>query len=243
MRRTFLVAGALVVGCLSGRPGGEPPVPAVPSPREAAPSRMPDAGPGGAGAAEKSMPWGIPQGDGPLFASLQTTMGRIVVRLYEHTTPETVHNFCGLATGTKEWTDPRTGETQHGRPLYDGTAFHRVMPDFMIQGGDPLSRGGDLSLAGSGGPGFRFADEIVPELHFDRPGRLAMANAGPGTSGSQFFITETAAPHLDGRHTIFGEVVKGFEIVPKIARVPTGPGGRPANPVVIEKITLSRGEY
>jgi peptidyl-prolyl cis-trans isomerase A (cyclophilin A) len=145
-----------------------------------------------------------------LFAVFHTTMGDIVVKLFPQKAPKTVENFVGLAEGTREWTDPKSREKVK-RPLYDGTVFHRVIPDFMVQGGDPLG-------TGTGGPGYRFDDEIGPDNKFDRPGLLAMANAGPGTNGSQFFITEVPTPWLDKGHTIFGEVVKGFELVPKITR-------------------------
>ena len=161
-----------------------------------------------------------------LYATFTTSAGDIVVKLLPEKAPNTVENFLGLAEGTKEWTDPVTKQTVK-RPLYDGTVFHRVIPDFMIQGGDPLG-------TGYGGPGFRFADEIGPDNKFDRKGLLAMANAGPNTNGSQFFITEVATPHLNRGHTIFGEVVKGFELVPKIAR-----GGNAKTR--LEKITITRG--
>jgi peptidyl-prolyl cis-trans isomerase A (cyclophilin A) len=150
----------------------------------------------------------------PIHATFQTSAGDIVVRLFPEKAPKTVENFVGLAEGTREWADPKTGEKVK-RPLYDGTIFHRVIPEFMIQGGDPLGNG-------TGGPGFRFADEIGPDNRFDRPGLLAMANAGPNTNGSQFFITEVPTPHLDRGHTIFGEVVKGLELVAKIARLGNG---------------------
>src|SRR5512138_1991332 len=146
-----------------------------------------------------------------IYATFKTSMGDIVVKLLPEKAPVTVANFVGLAEGTKEWTDPRSGQKQTGKPLYDGTIFHRVIPDFMIQGGDPLG-------TGTGGPGFRFQDEIGPDNKFTKPGLLAMANAGRNTNGSQFFITEVPTPHLDRGHTIFGEVVKGFELVPEIAR-------------------------
>ncbi len=162
-----------------------------------------------------------------LYATFQTSMGTIVVKLLPEKAPVTVANFVGLAEGTKEWTDPRTGQKQSGKPLYDGTMFHRVIPDFMIQGGDPLG-------TGTGGPGFRFQDEIGPDNKFSKPGLLAMANAGPGTNGSQFFITEIATPWLDKGHTIFGEVVKGGELVPKITRAGN-------SKVKLEKVTITRG--
>jgi peptidyl-prolyl cis-trans isomerase A (cyclophilin A) len=162
-----------------------------------------------------------------LFATFKTTAGDIVVKLLPEKAPKTVENFVGLAEGTKKWTDPRSGMPST-KPLYDGTVFHRVIPEFMIQGGDPQ---GD----GTGGPGYKFADEIGPDNKFDRPGLLAMANAGPGTNGSQFFITEVPTPHLNRGHTIFGEVVKGGELVAKIAR-----GGN--SKTKLEKVTITRGE-
>lgn len=166
------------------------------------------------------------------YAVFETTLGKIVCRLFEKEAPQTVANFIGLTEGTKEWTDPKTGEKTK-KPLYDGLIFHRVIPDFMIQGGDPR---GD----GTGGPGYQFGDEFSPNLKHDRPGRLSMANAGPGTNGSQFFITEKATPWLDGRHTIFGEVVEGQEVVSKIARVARSQDGRdrPLTPVVMKKVSI-----
>jgi peptidyl-prolyl cis-trans isomerase A (cyclophilin A) len=152
----------------------------------------------------------IPEGKGDLYAVFTTSRGNITIKLFEKDAPKTVANFVGLATGKQEWIDPRTGQKSKA-PLYDGTGFHRVIPDFMIQGGDPLG-------TGTGGPGYKFADEFQSGRKFDKPGLLAMANSGPNTNGSQFFITEVATPHLNGRHTIFGEVVKGQELVPQIAR-------------------------
>ncbi|MFN7131903.1 MAG: peptidylprolyl isomerase [Myxococcales bacterium] len=149
-----------------------------------------------------------------LYATFKTSMGDIVVKLFTKDAPKTVENFVGLATGEKEWTDPRSRQSSTA-PLYDGTKFHRVIPEFMIQGGDPLG-------TGTGGPGFRFADEFQSGRRFDKPGLLAMANAGPNTNGSQFFITEIPTPWLDNKHTIFGEVVKNYELVPKIARAGNG---------------------
>jgi peptidyl-prolyl cis-trans isomerase A (cyclophilin A) len=163
----------------------------------------------------------------PLFATFKTTAGDIVVKLLPEKAPKTVENFVGLAEGTKKWTDPRSGMPS-SKPLYDGTVFHRVIPEFMIQGGDPQ---GD----GTGGPGYKFGDEIGPDNKFDRPGLLAMANAGPGTNGSQFFITEVPTPHLNRGHTIFGEVVKGGDLVAKIARMGN-------SKVKLEKVTITRGE-
>jgi peptidyl-prolyl cis-trans isomerase A (cyclophilin A) len=152
----------------------------------------------------------IPQGPGDLYAIFQTSRGNIVVKLFEKDAPKTVANFVGLATGKQDWVDPRTGQKSKAK-LYDGTAFHRVIPQFMIQGGDPLG-------TGTGGPGYKFEDEFQSNRKFDKPGLLAMANAGPNTNGSQFFITEVPTPHLNGRHTIFGEAVKGGDLVPQIAR-------------------------
>ena len=152
----------------------------------------------------------IPQGKGDLYAVFQTSRGNIVVKLFEKEAPKTIANFVGLATGAQEWIDPRTGQKSKAK-LYDGTAFHRVIPQFMIQGGDPLG-------TGTGGPGYKFEDEFASDKKFDKPFLLAMANAGPNTNGSQFFITEVPTPHLNGRHTIFGEVIKGGDLVPQIAR-------------------------
>jgi peptidyl-prolyl cis-trans isomerase A (cyclophilin A) len=143
------------------------------------------------------------------YATFKTSLGDIVVKLLPQKAPNTVKNFVELAEGKKEWKEPRTGQMVK-KPLYDGTVFHRVIPGFMIQGGDPLGNG-------TGGPGYKFADEIGPDNKFDRPGLLAMANAGPNTNGSQFFITEVPTPHLNRGHTIFGEVVKGQELIAKIA--------------------------
>ncbi len=162
----------------------------------------------------------------PIYATFKTSLGEIVLKLLPEKAPKTVENFVALAEGTKEWTDPKSGQKVK-RPLYDGTVFHRVIPDFMIQGGDPLG-------TGTGGPGYRFADEIGPDNKFSRPGLLAMANAGPNTNGSQFFITEVPTPHLNRGHTIFGEVVKGLELVRKIAD--TGNAR-----VKLEKVTITRG--
>jgi peptidyl-prolyl cis-trans isomerase A (cyclophilin A) len=161
-----------------------------------------------------------------LYATFKTSMGDLVVELFPQKAPKTVENFVGLAEGTKAWTDPRTGKPGVGG-LYDGTIFHRVIPDFMIQGGDPLGQG-------TGGPGYKFADEIGPDNKFTKAGQLAMANSGPNTNGSQFFITEVPTPWLDKGHTIFGEMVKGVELVPKITRAGNGK-------VKLEKLTITRG--
>ena len=167
-----------------------------------------------------------------LTATLQTSQGRIVIRLFPDYAPKTVRNFVELAEGGRQWTDPRTGRTTTGK-LYDGTIFHRVIPGFMIQGGDPLG-------SGRGGPGYEFADEFHPDLHFDRPYLLAMANAGPGTNGSQFFITVGPTPWLNGKHTIFGEVVEGADVVDRISRVKTGNQDRPVEDVTIDSVTVDR---
>jgi peptidyl-prolyl cis-trans isomerase A (cyclophilin A) len=178
-------------------------------------------------------PFGPPTGEPT--AVIETSMGNLRCKLFPKEAPKTVANFVGLAEGTKDWKDPRTGQTKQGVPLYSGTIFHRVIPDFMIQGGDPLG-------TGTGDPGYRFEDEIVSSLTFDRPGRLAMANAGPGTNGSQFFITEKPTPWLNGHHTIFGQCDDAsVELVKKIARVPKGPGDKPTTPVRINKIVIERG--
>jgi peptidyl-prolyl cis-trans isomerase A (cyclophilin A) len=168
-----------------------------------------------------------------LFATITTTLGDIKVELFPNHAPATVRNFVGLADGTGEWTNPRTGAKGEG-PLYDGTIFHRVIANFMIQGGDPLG-------TGTGGPGYRFKDEIHPELQFSRPYLLAMANAGPGTNGSQFFITVTETPWLNAKHTIFGEVAdaESRAVVDAIAATPVGAMDRPVTDVVIEHIAVT----
>jgi peptidyl-prolyl cis-trans isomerase A (cyclophilin A) len=169
-----------------------------------------------------------------LFATLATTEGDIRVQLFPNHAPKTVANFVDLAEGTREWTDPRTG-TRGKVPLYDGTIFHRVISGFMIQGGDPLG-------TGTGGPGYRFNDEIHPELAFTKPYLLAMANAGPGTNGSQFFITVAATQWLTGKHTIFGEVADADSraVVDRITAVATGQMDRPAKDVVLTKVSFER---
>ena len=165
-----------------------------------------------------------------LTATLQTSEGTIVLRLFPDHAPKTVSNFIELAEGTREWTDPQTRRSTTGK-LYDGTIFHRVIPNFMIQGGDPLGNG-------TGGPGYKFADEFHPDLAFDRPYLLAMANAGPGTNGSQFFITTVPTPHLNRRHTIFGEVIEGQDVVDKISHTATDNRDRPVKDVVLESVVI-----
>jgi peptidyl-prolyl cis-trans isomerase A (cyclophilin A) len=164
------------------------------------------------------------------YARFSTTDGEFTVRLFEDRAPLTVANFTGLAEGTK---DPATGKPGQAKPFYDGLVFHRVIDGFMIQGGDPLGNG-------RGGPGYTFADEFDPKVVFDRAGLLAMANRGPNTNGSQFFITLAATGWLNGKHTIFGEVVDGLEVVMKIGSVRTGPGDRPVTPVAIDKLAILR---
>ncbi len=182
-------------------------------------------------------------GSGQLYARLKTTQGNIVVLLEEKRAPNTVANFVGLAKGTIGWKDPVDGSTKEGVSLYAGVKFHRVIPDFMVQVGDPTSRHDSAaSRWGTGGPGYRFADEFHPELRHDAPGVLSMANAGPGTNGSQFFITEGPTPHLDRRHSVFGRVVAGQDVVKKIASVPRGPSDRPTEPQVLESVELFRSE-
>ncbi len=161
-------------------------------------------------------------------------MGRLTCKLYDKQAPVTVANFVGLANGTKDWTDPLTLKKVHGQPFYNGTTFHRVIPNFMIQGGD---RAGN----GTGDPGFFFQDEFDPALSFDEPGRLAMANSGPATNGSQFFITEAPVPELTGKHTIFGQCdAHSVLLVASIARVERGASDKPVTPVVIDRITIVR---
>ena len=166
-------------------------------------------------------------------ATLHTSEGDIEVELFEERAPRTVENFIGLATGETEWTDPESGETVEGEPLYDDVIFHRIIEGFMIQGGDPTG-------TGRGGPGYRFEDEFHDELTHDGPGILSMANSGPNTNGSQFFITLDAQPHLDGRHAVFGEVTDGMDVVREIGSVETDAKDRPVEDVVLESVTVDR---
>ncbi|HIV58312.1 MAG TPA: peptidylprolyl isomerase [Candidatus Stackebrandtia faecavium] len=167
-------------------------------------------------------------------ATLHTTAGDITIELFDNHAPKTVANFVELAEGTREYTNPQTRQKGSG-PYYDGTIFHRVIDGFMIQGGDPTG-------TGTGGPGYKFADEFHPELAFNRPYLLGMANAGPGTNGSQFFITTGAQPHLTNKHTIFGEVTApdSQKVVDTIGSTQTGPGDRPTNEIRIESVTIQR---
>jgi peptidyl-prolyl cis-trans isomerase A (cyclophilin A) len=170
-------------------------------------------------------------GDGPLMVRIETNHGTMVAELFEEEAPRTVANFVGLARGVRKFRDPRTKEWVT-RPFYDGLTFHRVMPNFMIQGGDPLGRG-------TGGPGYEFPDEFGPGLEHTA-GTLSMANSGPDTNGSQFFITEVPTPHLNGRHAVFGRLTKGLDVVRKIARLPSDGRNKPQEPVVMEKVTVFR---
>jgi peptidyl-prolyl cis-trans isomerase A (cyclophilin A) len=249
-----LSLGVLAAGCKKEQPAAEPPAPPTPPPAEPAkpaeptpPTEpaVPSAG------AEAAKPAGdevraptaadLPEylkdikGKGPLKAVFETTQGKLTCELFEKKVPMTVANFVGLARGLKPFKDPKTNETVK-RPFYDGLIFHRVIPDFMIQGGDPLG-------VGTGDPGYRFADEFDPTLRHDKPGILSMANAGPGTNGSQFFITEKATAHLDDRHTVFG-ACKETDAIKKITRVEKDPAdpsnSRPKTAIVIKKLVIKR---
>jgi peptidyl-prolyl cis-trans isomerase A (cyclophilin A) len=185
-----------------------------------------------AGAAQPAGKWTKRAQQGKdLYATFKTSQGDIVVKLFPKDAPKTVENFVGLAAGEKLWKHPQTGEKQK-KALYPGTVFHRVIPDFMIQGGDPAG-------TGRGHPGYRFDDEFKSGRTFDKPGLLAMANAGPNTNGSQFFITTAATPFLNNKHTIFGEVIQGYEVAVAISQVPRDPMDRPLTPVTITTIELS----
>lgn len=178
-------------------------------------------------------PPGAPEREPGLYARLETTMGSMTVRLYEKEAPATVKNFVDLAEGRKAFRDPKTGQMVR-RPLYNGVTFHRVIPGFMIQTGDP-------SGTGAYDPGFTIPDEFSPALRFDRPGRLGMANIGEKNSGNcQFFITEVPTPHLNNAHTVFGQVVEGLDVVTKIATVPRDANDKPRTPVRITKVTIER---
>jgi peptidyl-prolyl cis-trans isomerase A (cyclophilin A) len=168
-----------------------------------------------------------------VYALFKTTEGDFTVHLFDKEAPKTVANFVGLAEGTKEWTDPRTNQKVK-KPYYNGLIFHRIIDGFMIQGGDPLGKG-------IGGPGYTFEDEFSPSLKHNKAGMLSMANRGPNTNGGQFFITLGPTPHLDGKHSIFGEVVQGMDVVSKIGKVQTTkPGDRPVKDVVINTVTIER---
>jgi peptidyl-prolyl cis-trans isomerase A (cyclophilin A) len=167
-----------------------------------------------------------------VYAHFVTSEGNFTVRLYDAEAPRTVENFVGLAEGTKEWSDPRSNQKVK-KPYYDGSIFHRIIDGFMIQGGDPLGQG-------IGGPGYTFADEFHPSLRHAKAGILSMANRGPNTNGGQFFITLGPTPHLDDRHSVFGEVVEGMDVVRKIGSTRTGERDRPVNDIVIQSVTIER---
>jgi peptidyl-prolyl cis-trans isomerase A (cyclophilin A) len=168
-----------------------------------------------------------------LLAHFTTSEGNFTARLFDAEAPKTVANFSGLADGSKEWTDPRSGR-KVSQPYFNGTVFHRVIDSFMIQGGDPLGQG-------TGGPGFTFADEFHPQLRHSKAGILSMANRGPDTNGGQFFITLAATPWLDDKHSVFGEVVEGMDVVKKIGSTATSkPGDRPLKPITVESVTIEK---
>jgi peptidyl-prolyl cis-trans isomerase A (cyclophilin A) len=165
-----------------------------------------------------------------MIATFETNKGNFKIKLFADKAPKTVANFVGLAEGSKEWTDKSGAKVK--KPFYDGLIFHRVIPNFMIQGGDPLGNG-------TGGPGFQFADEFVPELKHDKPGILSMANAGPNTNGSQFFVTVAKTPWLDGKHTVFGEVIEGMDVVMEISKAKSSQD-RPLEPITIKHLKIEK---
>jgi peptidyl-prolyl cis-trans isomerase A (cyclophilin A) len=167
-----------------------------------------------------------------LYAQFMTSEGNFTARLFDQEAPKTVENFVGLAEGTRQWTDPRTSQ-KVTKPYYDGVIFHRVIDGFMIQSGDPLGQG-------IGGPGYNFNDEFHPKLRHNKAGILSMANRGPNTNGGQFFITLAPTPHLDDRHSVFGEVTEGMDVVRKIGSTPTGAQDRPLKPIVIQTVKIER---
>ena len=215
IQRTLLFS-ALAVGCAAGAA-------LTVFAQQSTNSEIPDA--------PQATPEALTVPNGP-YVVMDTSMGRITCQFFQKQAPNAVANFIGLADGTKDWTDPTTNKVQHHRRYYDGTTFHRVIPEFMIQGGDPTG-------TGMGGPGYAFDDEFDPNLNFDRPGRLAMANSGPNTNGSQFFITEQPFDSGDGHYVIFGQCDEASVVVVKaIARVPRDANNRPLTPVVLEKVTI-----
>ena len=168
-----------------------------------------------------------------MHATFKTSQGSIKVELFFDKAPNTVANFVALSEGTKDWVDPQTGKTVSGKPLYNGTIFHRVIKDFMVQGGDPLGNG-------TGGPGYKFADEFDPSLTFEKPFMLAMANSGVNTNGSQFFITTVPTTWLNGKHTIFGKVIEGMDIVTAISNTPTNQSDQPVKQITLNSVTIER---
>ena len=224
----LLTTALALVACEKQSPPAAPPPPAGPTPPAQAPAppaatQAPLASGG---------PWMSKAEAGKdLWATLKTSKGVIVVKLFSKDAPKTVANFVGLATGEKEWIDPRDNQRKK-TPLYEGTEFHRVIPNFMIQGGDPTG-------TGRGQPGFTFEDEFQSKRGFEKKGILAMANRGPNTNGSQFFITTSTPRHLDGKHTIFGEVLSGYPVVETISEVKTMMGSRPTDPVTLISVTVS----
>jgi peptidyl-prolyl cis-trans isomerase A (cyclophilin A) len=241
LRHSFLFAAALLFSCsLSAQqtPPSTPPSQSVPdAPAPSAPQTAP-AGQPSAPQSSASLPDApdqnahpSPQPTGPT-AIFDTSMGQMTCKLFDQQAPNAVANFVGLATGTKDWTDPATKQKIHGQPFYDGTTFHRVIPEFMIQGGDRLG-------TGEGDAGYMFKDEFDPNLNFDVPGRLAMANSGPDTNGSQFFITEVPYPSLDQHYVIFGQCDPHSVLVEEsIARVNRDDHDKPIEPVVLRKVTI-----
>jgi peptidyl-prolyl cis-trans isomerase A (cyclophilin A) len=214
MRRTFLLSGLLVSASLFAQQT----TPSSPSSQD-----LPDS--------PDTQVHVAPQPTGPT-AIFDTSMGRMTCRLFDKQAPEATANFVGLATGTKDWTDPETKQKMQGKPYFDGTTFHRVIPGFMIQGGDRLG-------TGMGDPGYLFKDEFDPDLNFDVPGRLAMANSGPDTNGSQFFITEAPDPDLNQHYTIFGQCdPPSVLVVQSIARVNRDGNDKPTDPVMLKKVTI-----
>jgi len=179
-----------------------------------------------------SLSGAIAAGQG-VYAKFVTTEGTFTARLFDKQAPRTVANFVGLAEGTKEWKNPKTGATEKGKPFYNGLIFHRVIDGFMLQGGCPLGMG-------YGDPGYKFADEFSPQLRHSKAGMLSMANSGPNTNGSQFFVTLAPTPHLDNKHSIFGEVVEGMDVVKKIGSTRTGPNDRPVKPIVMKQVIIER---
>jgi len=231
MRHSIIVAVVLSLFTVASAQTGTTPSTTTPPAKTKAKSKATTktASPSATPAAKPAIP---AQPAEPPQVVFDTPLGQISCVLFPDKAPKTVANFISLANGTKAWTNPTTGKLTKGKSLYEGTIFHRVIPGFMIQGGDPRGNG-------TGDPGYSFEDEFSPELRFDRPGRLAMANSGPNTNGSQFFITEVPTPHLDDHHTIFGQCDDAsVEVVKAITRVPRGAADRPNTPVTINRITI-----